>query len=85
MNNPHKNARTTPLGRAEMVRRILKEGRPAHEVATDFGISTRTARKWLARFRAEGAAGLENRPSRPRSDEGAGGFWSQLVVQLRQE
>ena len=23
MNNPHKNARMTPLGRAEMVRRIL--------------------------------------------------------------
>ncbi|MDJ1159960.1 leucine zipper domain-containing protein [Chelatococcus sp. SYSU_G07232] len=58
MNHPHKNARTTPLGRAEMVRRIVEEGRPVVEVAAGFGISERTARKWLARWRAEGAAGL---------------------------
>jgi hypothetical protein len=29
MNNPHQNARMTPLGRAEMARRIVEEGRPA--------------------------------------------------------
>jgi hypothetical protein len=29
MNNPHRNARMTPLGRAEMVRRIIDEGRRA--------------------------------------------------------
>ena len=28
MNNPHQNARTTPLGRAEMVRRIVEQGQP---------------------------------------------------------
>jgi transposase InsO family protein len=66
MNNPHQNARTTPLGRAQMVRRILVEGRPTAEVAAGFGVSARTARKWLARFLAEGAAGLENRSCRPR-------------------
>jgi transposase InsO family protein len=65
MNNPHQNARMTPLGRVEMVRRILQEGRPVAEVAAGFGVSERTARKWLARFRSEGAAGLENRSSRP--------------------
>jgi transposase-like protein len=59
MNNPHQNARMTPLGRAEMVRRIVEEGRPVGEVAAGFGISERTARKWLARFRAEGAAGQD--------------------------
>src|SRR5688572_10182065 len=48
-----------------MVRRIVEEGRPVGEVAAGFGISERTARKWLARFRAEGAAGLQNRSSRP--------------------
>jgi transposase InsO family protein len=67
MNNPHQNARMTPLGRAEMVRRILEEGRPVAEVAAGFGVSERTARKWLSRFRSEGAAGLENRSSRPTS------------------
>jgi transposase-like protein len=61
MNNPHKNARTTPLGRAEMVRRIIEEGRPVAEVAAGFGISERTARKWVARWRVAGPAGLENR------------------------
>ena len=66
MNNPHQNARMTPLGRVEMVRRILEEGRPVAEVAAGFGVSERTARKWLARFRNEGAAGLLNRSSRPR-------------------
>jgi len=65
MNNPHQNARMTPLGRAEMVRRIVEEGRPVAEVATGFGVSERTARKWLARYRAEGVAGLKNRSSRP--------------------
>jgi transposase len=67
MNNPHQNARMTPLGRAEMVRRIVEEGRPVAEVAAGFGVSERTARKWLARYRKEGAAGLDNRSSRPRS------------------
>jgi len=67
MNNPHQNARTTPLGRGEMVRRIVEEGRPVAEVAAGFGVSGRTVRKWLARYRAEGVAGLKNRSSRPRS------------------
>lgn len=67
MNNPHQNPRMTPLGRAEMVRRIVEEGRPVAEVAVVFGVSERTARKWLGRSRKEGAAGLGNRSSRPRS------------------
>jgi transposase InsO family protein len=66
MNNPHQNARMTPLGRAEMVRRIIEESRPVGEVAAGFGVSERTARKWLARFRREGPAGLQNRSSQPR-------------------
>jgi transposase-like protein len=57
MNNPHQNARMTPLGRVEMVRRIVEEGRAVAEVASGFGVSERTACKWLARFRSEGAAG----------------------------
>jgi transposase InsO family protein len=65
MNNPHKNARLTPRGRAEMVRRIIEAKQPVGVVAAGFGISERTAREWLGRFRREGAAGLENRSSRP--------------------
>jgi transposase InsO family protein len=56
------SARLTPAGRAELVRRIL-DGQPAAEVARALHVSLRTARKWLARFKAEGAAGLADRPS----------------------
>jgi transposase-like protein len=64
MNNPHKNARTTPLGRVEMVRRIVEEHLPVAEVAAGFGVSERTAHKSVARWRAEDPAGLENHSSR---------------------
>ena len=65
MNNPHKNARTTPLGRAEMIRRIVEEGRPLKIVTAEFGLSERRTREWLRRYRMLGSAGLENRSSRP--------------------
>lgn len=35
-------------------------------VATALGVSCRTVAKWLARYRAEGQAGLLDRSSRPR-------------------
>ena len=86
MNNPHQNARMTPLGRVEMVRRILDEGLPVAEVAAGFGVSERTARKWLARFRAEGAAGLENRSSRPTSVANRTAEpWIDMMERLRRE
>jgi transposase InsO family protein len=86
MNNPHQNARMTPLGRVEMVRRILEEGRPAAEVAAGFGVSERTARKWLARFKAEGAAGLQNRSSRPASVANRTAEpWIDMMARLRLE
>jgi transposase InsO family protein len=86
MNNPHQNARMTPLGRAEMVRRIVEEGRPVAQVAAGFGVSERTARKWLARYRKEGAAGLENRSSRPKSVANRTlDPWIDLMESLRRE
>ena len=63
--NIHKNARTTRYSRAEMVRRVTELHEPSSAVATAFGVSTRTVAKWLARYRAEGEAGLADRPSRP--------------------
>src|SRR3712207_1905663 len=86
MNNPHQNARTTRLGRAEMIRRILEEGRPVREVAAGFGISERTARKWLARYRAEGPGGLDNRSSRPRTVANrTAEYWIGVIEMLRRE
>jgi hypothetical protein len=64
--NSHKNARTNPYSRALLVSRVVDDGWTAASSAVAFGISVRTVRKWLARYRAEGPAGLVDRPSRPR-------------------
>jgi leucine-zipper of insertion element IS481 len=63
--NAHKNARTTPFGRAVMVRRVREEGWSVAAVAATFEISPRTVCKWLARFGGEGDAGLQTRSSAP--------------------
>jgi transposase InsO family protein len=61
----HANARLSPIGRRLLVDRIERDGWTVHAAAESAGISERTARKWLARFRAEGAAGLADRSSAP--------------------
>jgi transposase len=40
-------------------------GQPAASVARDFQVSTKTVQKWIARFRVQGRAGLDDRSSRP--------------------
>ena len=64
--NTHSKAKLTALSRAEMIHRIVDLQQPVAEVAAGFGLSERCAYKWLARFRAEGAAGLADRSSRPK-------------------
>ena len=63
--NVHKNAKLTPRGRAEIVRRVIDQGQTPKAVATAFGVCERTVRKWVRRFQAEGAEGLRDRSSRP--------------------
>jgi transposase InsO family protein len=46
---------------------VVDEGWALAAAAEAAGVSARTAAKWLARFRAEGEAGLFDRSSRPRS------------------
>lgn len=62
---PHANARLTPWARRELVRRVEEMGWPPATVAEQFGVSRATVYKWLGRWRAEGAAGLADRSSRP--------------------
>ena len=64
MNNPHKGARLTDYSREQIVARI-QAGTKSAEVAAAFGVSLRTVRKWLARFRAGGQAALSKRASAP--------------------
>jgi len=64
--NLHRNARTTPLSRAEMVRRVLFGGEAEAAIAAAFGVTAKTVKKWVDRYQAEGLAALEDRSSRPR-------------------
>ena len=54
----HGNAPFGPKGRATMVRRVTEEEWSLTEAAEAAGVSERTARKWVDRYRAEGEAGL---------------------------
>jgi transposase InsO family protein len=63
--NSHKHARLTAKGRALLVGRVFDEGWTVAAAAEAAGVSRRTGYKWLARFRAEGLAGLADRSSRP--------------------
>jgi transposase InsO family protein len=69
-----------------MVRRVEVEGWTAAAVAAACAISERTVRKWLARYRAEGLAGLENRPSRPRLVANKlAAPWVAMILRLRRD
>ena len=61
----HGNAKTTPKGRALLVTRVTGESWSMRRAAAASGVSARTGYKWLARYRAGGAAALEDRPSVP--------------------
>jgi transposase InsO family protein len=62
----HPNAKLTPLGRAELVQRIERQGWAVSDAAQAAAVSERTAYRWLSRYRAEGAGGLRDRTSRAR-------------------
>ena len=60
----HGNARTCPKSRCLLVERLEGEW-SLTEAAEAAGVSERTAAKWLARWRAEGEIGLQDRSSAP--------------------
>lgn len=66
----HANAALTPRARLRLARLIVEivedDWKPS-EAAKMFMISAVTARKWAARLRTEGPAGIADRSSRPRS------------------
>jgi transposase InsO family protein len=61
----HRRAKLTVNGRHLLVERILRQGWSVPAAAEAQGVSRATAHKWIRRYRAEGAAGLEDRSSRP--------------------
>jgi transposase InsO family protein len=68
-----------------MVSAVL-DGQPVAAVAARFGVDRKTVRKWAARFRSEGRAGLLDRSSRPhRSPTAIPRGTAQRVIRLRRQ
>ncbi|MGZ4476684.1 MAG: helix-turn-helix domain-containing protein, partial [Nocardioides sp.] len=63
----HANAALTPRARLRLARLIVEDGWKPSAAAKMFMVSTVTARKWAARLRTEGPAGMQDRSSRPRT------------------
>ena len=63
----HRNARLNVHGRQLLVERVRVPGWAVAHAVKAQGISRQCAHRWLARFDAEGEAGLEDRSSRPHS------------------
>ena len=61
----HARASLTPQGRFKLVQLVVEEGWAQARVAERFQVARGTVSKWVARFRAEGPAGLADRSSRP--------------------
>jgi len=84
--NLHSRAKTTPESRELLIRRVQAEGWSRRKAAEAFGLSVRTAAKWLRRFRLEGAAGLRDRSSRPhRSPQRTPENLQRRLLELRQK
>ncbi len=84
--NTHKNARLTYLRRLEMVQDITLRSITLAAAASLHGVSSVTARKWLGRYLAHGAAGLLDKSSRPaRSPRAIDPGVALAIVELRRK
>ena len=84
--NSHKNARLTYLRRLEMVQDITERGASASDAGAKHGVSAVTARKWLARYLVDGAAGLLDKSSRPqKSPRSIAPHVALAIVELRRK
>jgi transposase len=61
----HANAKLSVKGRELLIDRVEVAGWSLMEAAETAGVSDRTARKWLGRYRREGQDGLCDRSSAP--------------------
>ncbi|WP_083516299.1 IS481 family transposase [Aeromicrobium erythreum] len=63
----HANAALTPRARLRLAKLIVEDHWSPTVAAKMFMVSVPTARKWAVRFQAEGAAGMVDRSSRPKT------------------
>ena len=84
--NTHKHARLTYLRRLEMAQDMTERGMSAAKAGAKHGVSAVTARKWLGRYLADGAAGLMDKSSRPaRSPRSIDPSVALTIVELRRK
>jgi transposase InsO family protein len=62
---PHRNAPLSETGRLRLARCVVEDGWPLRRAAERFQVSVTTAGRWAGRYRAQGAAGMVDRSSRP--------------------
>src|SRR5260370_24726664 len=65
--NIHKNARTTPRSRGQIVERVLTQHERPPAVAAALGVSDRTVRQWLSRSPSRTGARHARSSARPRT------------------
>jgi len=63
----HANAALTPVQRGRLARKVVDEGWTVAAAADYFHVSWRTADRWSRRYFEMGAAGMQDRSSRPHS------------------
>ena len=64
--NLHASAALSWTGRRRLCELVVDQGWTVVAAAAALGVSVRCARKWIGRYRVEGAAGLHDRSSAPR-------------------
>jgi transposase InsO family protein len=79
----HKNARSCPLSRALLVKRVCEQGWSVREASEAAGMSDRRGREWIKR--AKSVEPLNDRSSRPHSGRSTSDAERQRILHLRRE
>src|SRR5437879_8231403 len=81
--NVHKNARSCPLSRELLVKRVCEQGWSVRAASEAVGMTDRRAREWLRR--AERGEPLTDRSSRPYSSRSTTAAKRKRIVALRRQ
>ena len=84
--NVHKNARLTPLRRGEMALAVIEGRLSQAQAAFQYAVTAKVVARWVERYKAEGAAGMADRSSRPRrSPKATDRAIAERIVALRRQ
>lgn len=84
--NIHKNARLTPIRRAEMAISVIEGRLSKAQAAEVYGVSAKVASRWVERYKALGIEGMTDRSSRPhRLNKPTPDHIVQRIIDLRRQ